>query len=229
MKSEPLDANKSPLTHKITALASKYMECLGCKPIETEVPIGEKWVADLASYTYATMFELKHSKIFKSPLFSALNIPVDRDLDYARRDWMYQTLQGPITVAVEVKISQNDFVRDNKNKFKRVPLANLNFIAYPKRMDDYVERRMMDEQFKCWGRLVCSDRGYRMMRVIPPRMFTVTTLENKIALVSQVGIRRHHRTAYAYYRMMDKSRKARYEPRLCGKCQEPLAGQVELK
>ena len=61
---DPLDRNKTDLTHRLTALAEGHLTVLGCKPIETEVPVGG-FIVDVAGFTYPTMTEMKKGKLLK--------------------------------------------------------------------------------------------------------------------------------------------------------------------
>ena len=58
-----LDLNKTPLTHRITALAAAFLDAHGFKPVETEVPVASGWVADVASFVYPTMTEAKKLRL----------------------------------------------------------------------------------------------------------------------------------------------------------------------
>src|SRR5690242_1203826 len=64
--SEPLptmDRNKTELTHRVTAAASLYLSECGFKPVETEVPIEQGWIADIAGACQPTPTELTKMKL----------------------------------------------------------------------------------------------------------------------------------------------------------------------
>lgn len=98
------DRNKTALTHRVTALAAAALDGLGCKPVETEVPISPGWVADVASYRYPTLTE-------------------------AKRFGFNGTHAGPLTVVCEVKTTRADFIRDRK--WLRPAPAHVCIVAYP--------------------------------------------------------------------------------------------------
>jgi hypothetical protein len=109
---EPLDRNKTTLTHTATAVAAAWLDGIGCKPVETEVPCGPGWVADLASFWEPTFTEAKNTKLLRDL------VPDEVKKDSAEAyTWMYRRLGGRLTVVVEVKVSRADFLADAGRKY----------------------------------------------------------------------------------------------------------------
>ena len=119
---EPLDRNKTDLTHNVTALAAAYLTARGFHPVETEVPVKKGWVADLASFCYPLEHETKKLKLIGGKSI------VPEIESYEKFIFRYGHL---LTAIVEVKTSRSDFTSDWKFKTKIYP-ANLCYIAYPK-------------------------------------------------------------------------------------------------
>ena len=119
---EPLDRNKTDLTHNITAMAIAYLQSRGFRPTETEVAVEKGWIADIAGFGCLAEYELKKLHVLGKRQFIP---PIDRVEEYYLR---YGNL---LTAIVEVKTSRSDFTGDWKFKTKLYP-ANLCFIAYPK-------------------------------------------------------------------------------------------------
>jgi len=206
---DPLDANKSTLTHRITALVSAHLAIMGCKPIETEVPIAKGWIADVASFTYPTNTELKQSKLLKV-------MPLGLDMDkksWAQEEYFRYKYAFPLTVVVEIKISLADLKKDWERKFQQHP-AHLCYIAFPNYMVQHVSELFKDDPngqhyySNCfglsWGRIICSDDGERIIKIMPPRIVPQNP-GDMIDFIAQVAIRRDHRTRYRYTRDMLKA------------------------
>lgn len=179
-----LDQNKTALTHRITAIAAAYLDGLGCKPVETEVPVAAGWVADVASYWYPTQTEAKRFKLHKR-VRSLILRAGQSEVDFA----LWLNGDGPLTVIVEVKSSRADFMSDRK---WQLPFpAHLCLLAYPYGV---IER---DEIPAGWDALETSKDGSKLRKVItshsaPHAQYMALTLD----FVAQVGIRRDHRTRY---------------------------------
>lgn len=169
MTEEMLDANKLPLTHKITAVCAAYLDKRGFKPIETEVCIERGWIADLASFVYPSWTER-----------SLIGIPC---ADKKRRVY---------TAIVEVKITKGDYKSDLFRKFKAEKLpAHICYLAYPKGMlkDSELPER--------WMGLEIKTDGSKMLRR-KSKFVTINeqTAEQIIDTIACVAIRRAHRTRY---------------------------------
>lgn len=201
---DPLDRNKTNLTHKITALAAAYLEILGCKPIETEVSLSDGTIVDVASFTYPTMTELKQGKLLK-------RIIGDEVLADHQRDQLFNYRYGGIlTVAVEVKTSLADFKKDLGRKYDpkkgtHIP-AHLCYLAMPKSLIEKIEGI---EFWRSWGLLTCSNNGEQILKVSAPWYVNPLHPYEIIDLIAQVAIRRDHRTRYRAMRDFLKSYRGR--------------------
>lgn len=195
-----LDANKTPLTHRITAVAMGYLSGAGFKPVETEVPVAPGWIADIASFIYPTMTESKKMK---------LNKKFDGATDNG--DFWYSELHFkygfPLTAIVEVKTSRGDFETDRVRKFMAAPPAHLCYLAYPRKIMQLGNTGVDIKSVPSgWIGLECSDDGKKLLRIIYQTYGIHAQNPGDIAnLIAQVAIRRHHRTAYAEMRAMMKS------------------------
>ena len=195
---EALDRNKTALTHRVTATAVAYLDGLGCKPVETEVPISSDWVADVASYWYPTRTEAK--RLHLRGLAREIMGNEENTYNPIERAWG----EGPFTVLVEVKTSLADFKRDKK-KWSQWP-AHLCFVAYPTGL------LSIDDIPAGWYGMQITKNGsgvYRVHRTsaspFPPHAQHAGSI---IDLVAAVGIRRDHRTRNASLREWIKAYRA---------------------
>lgn len=200
-----LDRNKTALTHRVTAVATAYLDGLGCKPVETEVPVAPGWVADVASYWYPTKTECKKLQLDRRVQGLLLDEGCSGE-GLAVRLFGH----GPWTVLVEVKTSRADFAGDAK--FARAKPANLCFLAYP---HGVLTKEDLPEG---WEGLECSSDGSKLLRVIrswqPP---AAVHIGQTLDFVAQVGIRRDHRTRHRAaadwlrsYRAEDREKQVAY-------------------
>lgn len=196
-----LDSNKTAATHRATATASYYLALRGYKPIETEVGVFEGWVADLASYVYPTNTELIKMKVLNMEKRSGKKIlSTDKALDYFENRYG----GGPFTAIVEVKATKADFQKDLDFKFAgRVFPAHFCYLAYPSKLDVDLP--------KGWIGLLLSDNcdsvvkmKYGYCDIMHPQF-----PGDIVDLIAAVGIRRHHRTAYAEQRTWLKAYRAK--------------------
>lgn len=189
---DPLDRNKSDLTHSITGTAMGWLSGGGFKPVETEVPVAGGFVADIASFIYPTPTEWKCLKLNRR-FDGTKGDPYDTLIETTKR------FGTPLTAVIEVKISNADLKKDFNTKFRNFP-AHLCYIAYP--------HGLIDETILpiYWSRLVCSANGQKLLRVdngyvaIHPQ-----SPGDTIDLIANIAIRRHHRTQYAEMRAMLKA------------------------
>jgi len=200
---DPLDRNKTDLTHKLTALAEGHLTVLGCKPIETEVPVGG-FIVDVAGFTYPTMSEMKRGKLLKRIIMEQpeLNEVNGSNKYYYAADLVAHKHMYPLTAVVEVKVSMADFRKDLDRKFN-TSLANLNYLIVPKSIHDKVRDTLHAEKSwwtgTRWSLLMASDSGERLLRSDPPYICSIGTSET-IEVISQIAIRRCHRTRYRFMR-----------------------------
>lgn len=187
---DPLDRNKTLLTHKITALASGYLSSIGCKPVETEVPFGG-FIIDIASFAYPTMTELKNSKILR-----AIYPEIKGDHN-AQHNRFFQQYGEPLTFAVEVKVSKADFKKDIGRKYSdgcssetRSIGAHICYLAIPQSLEEEAKKIYR------WGTIVCSEDGHHIVKATPPAWISAMHPKDIIDFIAQVAIRRDHRTRY---------------------------------
>lgn len=191
---ENLDANKTALTHNITAVAMGYLDGAGFKPIETEVTVAGGWIADIASFVYPTPTETKKLKI--NHRFDGGKLD---NLSFSEIQYRYGFL---LTAVVEVKISKADFQKDIQRKFNGIRPAHLLYIAYPSGVIDD------DEIPAGWMGLKCSKNGQKLIkRVGWPKVHAMNP-GDITDLVAEVAIRRDHKTRYGHYRSMMKMYRA---------------------
>jgi len=118
---EPLDRNKTKLTHFVTACAIGYLANRGFHPIETEVST-TNGIVDIASFCYPSPTE---SKLLK------LRVPrINIESQYKEIQFKYGHL---LTAVIEVKTNRGDFKKDLNTKFSgRIFPAHLCYLAFPK-------------------------------------------------------------------------------------------------
>ena len=113
------DRNKTGLTIALTQAVTTWLDERGFKPIETEVPVADGWVADLASAIIPTRTELQKLKFMP-------HCPEYRELEWrAKAD----SLRRLMTVLVEIKTSRGDF-KDDRKWQREVP-SDLAYLAVP--------------------------------------------------------------------------------------------------
>lgn len=188
------DRNKIALTHRITAVAAAYLEGLGCRPVETEVPVDSGWIADVASYWYPTNTEAGRFQLHKK-LQVRLNITATDAIRLI--DYSFQ----PLTVLVEVKVSRSDFLNDSK--WSKSPPAHVCLIAYPYELIQHSEIP------QGWHGLEMSKTGQRLHKVhhwagwIHPQHLALVA-----DFIAQVGMRRDARTRWRALRDWEKTYRA---------------------
>jgi len=204
--SEPLDRNKSELTHTATATAAAWLDGLGCKPVETEVPVGKGWVADLATFWCPTMTEAKRSKLLRHIVPDLLAQDSMEALHKLRRFYAPR-----LTVVVEVKTSRADFLADRGRKYctgdkwvDRPQLespAHFCVLAAPASVLD-------KDRLRHWGHLRLSEDCTRVVRWEGP--WSINSLHNYQIedLIAAVAIRRDNVTRYASMRRWQKAYRA---------------------
>lgn len=198
-----LDLNKTPLTHRITALAAAFLDAHGFKPVETEVPVAVGWVADVASFIYPTRTEAKKLRLVKDKKL----LHPDQMENMARLVYCC----GPLlTAIVEVKVTKADLKKDWERKLNcKVWPAHLCYIAYPKGL---IDRKEIPNG---WHGLECSKEGER---IIKRHNSFITSIHpqhpgNVCDLIAAVAIRRAHRTRYREMRDWMRSYRAKQRER----------------
>lgn len=187
------DCNKSALTHRLTAVAAGYLDGMGFKPVETEVPVAQGWVADLASFTYPTRTEVRKLHMDKQ---------LANWVDLEDADHVLQFVgPGPLTAIVEVKATKADFAKDRKRKFLRpMPPAHFCFLAYPRGIVE------PDDIPYGWYGLETAAQGTKLLKVHRTRTWPHPQHPGQVAdLIAQVAIRRDHRTRHKMIRDMQRA------------------------
>jgi hypothetical protein len=193
------DRNKTYLTHKITKATGLWLHEMGFKPVETEVFLQNKWIADLAGAIEPTRTELINLKLMKrSPNYSSTKMSEESfRAMYAEWYSTFNAFPKIMTVLVEVKTARNDFIKDSK--WNRVSPTNLQYLAIPKGI-------IAESEYpKDWGIILFSEDGEEIEKVITPTLHFMIKSEQQIRTLYQIGIRRDHRTRYAIDREMKKS------------------------
>lgn len=188
------DLNKTPLTHRVTAVAVVALNAMGCKPVETEVPITPGWNADVASFWYPTRTEAKRFHLDKITMPTRLIDPGIDELEMRLRCLG----PGPLTVAVEVKVTRGDFLQDPK--WSRPPPANICILAFP--------TGVVDEIPKGWFGLETNKQGDKARKWHRTGEVHSQHLAVALDFISQVAIRRAHRTDHRAIRDWSKAYRA---------------------
>ncbi|HEV7674426.1 MAG TPA: hypothetical protein VGQ12_07845 [Candidatus Angelobacter sp.] len=175
------DRNKTGITKAVTAAAVRYLDERGCKPIETEVTIGDAWVADVAGVVVPTQTELIALKLLKRR-------PNYRHTEYQAWYRLAAGMQKLMTVLVEVKTSRSDF-RGDKKWARPIP-TNLAYLAFPRGLSIGI-----DEVPRGWGMLEYSEdsdcvKCYRVPIIVE------TTTEAQLSVIHNIAVRRDHLTRY---------------------------------
>jgi len=210
-REEPLDRNKTVLTHKLTALAVGHLTVLGCKPIETEVPISG-FIVDVAGFTYPTMTEMKKGKLLKRAIIEQPSL--EHKSDYLADEYISRKRLFPMTAVVEVKTTIADFKKDIERKFMN-GIADLNYIIIPKSIQDkakksYEEAILKTKSYYSWGEwsfVIASNNGEKILESKIPKINTIP-IDQTLAIVAQIAIRRCHRTENIFMRNMLKQYRA---------------------
>lgn len=174
------DRNKTELTKQVTAAAYRYLDERGSKPLETEVPICDGWIADIAGVLNPTITEMIELKLLKRR-------PRSTQQGY---EWWEdaKAVQRLMTVLVEVKTSRADFRGDKK---WALPLpVNLAYLAIPKGLPV-----SMEEMPQRWGILEYSETTDIIRCVRVPSICEVT-IEQQLSVILDVAVRRDHHTRY---------------------------------
>jgi len=185
-----MDQNKTALTQRITATAASYLDAIGCKPVESEVPVAASWIADLASYCYPTQTEFRYAKWHKR-----FGQPSKEIYDVFRH-WR-QRIGGLVTVLVEVKITKADLMGDMERKIKAASLpATYCYLAAPHALWNDVGYISGG-----WGELHMSEDGRTLIKAAPGTEHAQHP-GDMADFIAQVGIRRDHRTRHRALRDM---------------------------
>lgn len=216
------DRNKSERTEAITRAAFAYLQERGFKPVETEVSLCQRWVADVAAVAEPTPTEMIKLKLVQpKPRFSPpeCDCPSEgwqrhteacnefRQACYRKWDEThYRPWQGtceaipqPLTALVEVKQSRSDFARDHKFKAESPP-ANICYLAMPRGLIK------PDELPAGWHVLEYSDERLSLTR--KGRIYSVP-LDQQLKTILAIAVRRDHATRFARNSAMMKAERVR--------------------
>lgn len=190
------DANKTLITKQVTNAVVLWLSERGFRPIESEVPIGCRWCADVAGFAYLTRTEAKRLNLLpERPRW----LPAGNLAEHEQRttEWLrwFENLPSPITAAVEVKTSISDFQRDKK--FKRDAPAHMLYLAMP------VGMLPLDRVNERWGVLAFDVTTGKLKRVRRPQLQTIS-IEQSLRVVADVAMRRDNFTRYERFREFDR-------------------------
>lgn len=206
--SEGADLNKSELTLRVTEAADLWLSEIGCKPVETEVPVAVGWVADLAGVWIPTMTEAQKAKLIprrpatKHPYGSAAY----KDHYEKVKLWRQRTqpvleyLPHPVTVILEAKTTRADFRSDPK--WARSPVANIQVLSVVRGISK------AREWPPDWWILEHSAKTGKLLNVRRPgKVFHGISDEQRLEIVLQTAMRLHNRVNYQ--RLRDIQRRQR--------------------
>ena len=196
------DRNKTELTHNITLGAIDHLRFIGAKAIETEVPVGDKWIADLAALWSPTPTECLRSKLLPprrqiSRLIEFQGTQIDIPEDDPEQGWydVYGKLPWCITIVHEVKTSYADFSRDDK--FNREPIADLQILSYP---IGIISEDKLPKHWWLWGH---TEGGLVRKKSKYPKLFTPTD-KNRFTIATSIAERQHNKVHNKFWSDMQK-------------------------
>jgi len=195
-----VDANKTGETRRVTELAAQWLAEKGFKPVESEVPIAERWVADVAGFASLTRTESVNMHLVpRRPSWG-------KGYQQAYQIWneAFEKLPPIITAAIEVKTSRSDFTRDNK--WTRPQPCHLLYVAAPSGLLKKIETKIPDNI----GILSCTETIRCTRRASLGQHLT----DGEVALfLFQVAVRRDHFTAYERFREFNRQARERHNER----------------
>jgi len=189
-----IDANKTGETRRVTEAAAIWMGSHGFKPVETEVPVSDGWLADIAGCATFTRSEaIQMGLIRRKPAW-------DRQWQHQIALWENEFASIPqiITAAIEVKTSRSDFTRDRK-WFAESPVHLLYIASQP----GLVSQEELPDNI---GLLSCGDGVPRCVR---KAKLSSVAQRQVLAVVFQIAMRRDHFTAYARWREFERQARSR--------------------
>lgn len=210
--SESLDRNKTVDTHVATATVAAWLDALGCKPVETEVSLDAGWVADLATFWTPTLTESRKARLLRDIFPEHDRREVNADMES-----FYHRVGGRVTIAVEVKTSRADFLKDKGRKYGGIqdkrptldPPAHVLIVAAPAGV-------VNDNELHGVGHLCLSADCTRVTKWRGPWYLNAQHPHQIETLIAEVAIRRDHNTRYAAARRFWKAYRQRYaRPQAC--------------
>lgn len=197
------DRNKTDLTHRVTSSVMRYLDEQGFKPVETEVPVADRWIADIAGVIVPTRTEAQQMKLVRrQPRYDYRKYKDAIYLAAYKREseaWesLYHVLPNPMTALVEVKTSRADFSKDKK--WVRVAPVNLCYLAVPQNLI------RPDEYPRGWSVLTVNEDG--AVRAVQRGKIFDVSVEQQMQTVLSIAVRRDHHTRYARLREDSKAQR----------------------
>lgn len=188
-----MDRSKTELTQNITRNVSLWLDGKGFKPVETEVYVGDRWIADVAGVGLPTQTEMIDLKLIKrAPRYRS-------EADQPKfEEWRaaMAAIPGRLMALVEVKTSWGDYRGDRKWTAERP--AHLCYVAIPEGMvhpDDWPAG---------WGVILFSQEGTTIRKVHPPEIASVA-VEQQLNFLTNLAVARDHVTRHARIREFQKT------------------------
>ena len=199
------DRNKTALTHNVTMGAIEHLRYIGVKAIETEVPVADKWIADLAGLWSPTPTECLRSKLLppRNRVDVLLDMgelggpPISVSQDDPEQKWydIYGQLPWCITIVHEVKTSLADFTSDDK--FTREPVADLQILSYP---SGVIPDAKLPKHWWLWEHRA----GGVVRKVAPcPKLFNPTDGQ-RFTIAASIAERQHNKTHNKWWSDLQK-------------------------
>lgn len=181
------DQNKTKLTLDVTLAASNWLKDIGAKPIEAEVAINRRWIADLAAMWSPTRTEAQKQKLIPAKLPWRSTGSRARSLE---REAAYRAIPHDMCIVHEVKVTRADFRRDHK--WNKASPADM-------RMLSIVPGIVKEEEWPLgWWVIVHDGTTGAVSKVVKRAAITPVTVEQRFRVLMQLAVRRHNRTEYAF-------------------------------
>jgi hypothetical protein len=196
------DRNKTLGTRKITASVMVWMDNLGFKPVETEVQLCAGWQCDIAGVIDPTRSEAVAMKLIprNANWKDWQKDSVAADEKARAHESAYAALPSPITTLVEVKATLSDLKGDRK--WEGSSPADLSFLAVPEKLVAAAVSLVTNPH---WGLIRVTERGCRVIRW---PVISSVTIEQRLATVYSIAVKRDHRTRYRALRESEKQARA---------------------
>jgi len=190
-----VDRNKTEITHNATHQVGCWLDERGFKPVETEVGVRARWVADLVGVCCPTQTELIKLKLISQP--PRWRSESDQPRYAGWRDAM-EAIPKILTALVEVNTSVSDYRRDRETKWvaEKWP-TNLCYVAIPEGM---IPR---EEWPAGWGVILLSKEATTIRKTFPSQVRPVSA-EDQLNVVLSLAVARDHVTRHARLREFQK-------------------------
>ena len=194
------ERNMTDLTLRVRASAAAWLDRIGVKPIETEVPVAPSWIADLAGLWRPTCTELQNAKIIpRAPSYNFRmgTAAAKRYTEGRKRTYdAYEAIAelGLLTIVVEVKTSRGDFRGDPKWS-KPLP-ASLCVLAIT------TDAMRDGEAPEGWHVITCSPETGKTTRIIGGGRIIPQPSDNRLIVAENVAVRQDHRARHKAIRKL---------------------------